>query len=217
MEKSASIHCSIHLNLDGQSSIHQLQTTKIFVKGNSDARVEFIHLNPQPNSSPHWQFCRNKSKGILNLFHGQYRKSNTSSSTILEKKVGTVCLIWFKKSPRPFPPMQCWPESCCQRPRQVAQHWLKGVGKDMTNGELGGFFKTMHCPKCPYIGTIGIIAIKWIKCPNSFFPGLSERNPKFFIWNWFFDHNFKTKCPIPIKFRTHNYENTINVSSNQHK
>ena len=25
-----------------------------------------------------------------------------------------------------------------------------GVGKDMTNGELGGFFKTMHCPKCPY-------------------------------------------------------------------
>ena len=25
-----------------------------------------------------------------------------------------------------------------------------GVGKDMTNGDLGGFFKTMHCPKCPY-------------------------------------------------------------------
>ena len=25
-----------------------------------------------------------------------------------------------------------------------------GVGKDVTNGELGGFFKTMHCPKCPY-------------------------------------------------------------------
>ena len=24
------------------------------------------------------------------------------------------------------------------------------VGKDMTNGELGGIFKTMHCPKCPY-------------------------------------------------------------------
>ena len=36
-----------------------------------------------------------------------------------------------------------------QKPRQVAQHWLMGVGKDMTNGELGGFFKTMHCPKCP--------------------------------------------------------------------
>ena len=46
--------------------------------------------------------------------------------------------------------MQCWSESCCQKPRQVVQHWLKGVGKDMTNGELGGFFKTMHCPKCPY-------------------------------------------------------------------
>ena len=27
---------------------------------------------------------------------------------------------------------------------------IDGVGKDMTNGELGGFFKTMHCPKCPY-------------------------------------------------------------------
>ena len=25
-----------------------------------------------------------------------------------------------------------------------------GVGKDMKNGALGGFFKTMHCPKCPY-------------------------------------------------------------------
>ena len=25
----------------------------------------------------------------------------------------------------------------------------EGVGKDMTNGELGGFFKTMPCPKCP--------------------------------------------------------------------
>ena len=69
--------------------------------------------------------------------------------TILEKKVGTVCPIWFKEAP-PFPPMQCWSVSCCQRPRQVAQHWLMGVGKDMTNGELGGFFKTMHCPKCPY-------------------------------------------------------------------
>ena len=33
------------------------------------------------------------------------------------------------------------------------------------------------------------------------------------IQNWFFDHNFKIKCPIPIKFRTHNYEKTINVSS----
>ena len=70
-------------------------------------------------------------------------------STILEKKVGTVCPIWFKEAP-PFPPMQCWSVSCCQRPRQVAQHWLMGVGKDMTNGELGGFFKTMHCPTCPY-------------------------------------------------------------------
>ena len=27
---------------------------------------------------------------------------------------------------------------------------LMGVGKDMTNGKLGGFLKTMHCPKCPY-------------------------------------------------------------------
>ena len=25
--------------------------------------------------------------------------------------------------------------------RQVIQHWLMEVGKDMTNGELGGFFK----------------------------------------------------------------------------
>ena len=50
----------------------------------------------------------------------------------------------------PLSPMQCWSESCCQRPHQVAQHWMMGVGKDMTNGEIGGFFKTMHCPKCPY-------------------------------------------------------------------
>ena len=29
---------------------------------------------------------------------------------------------------------------------------------------------------------------------------MSERNPKFFIWNWFFDHNLKIKCSIPINF-----------------
>ena len=46
---------------------------------------------------------------------------------------------------------------------------------------------------------------------------MSERNPNFVIWNWFFDHNFEIKCPISIKFRTHNHENTNNVSSNQHK
>ena len=79
----------------------------------------------------------------------KWRFAESHASTILEKKVGTVCPIWFKEAP-PFPPMQCWSVSCCQRPRQVAQHWLMGVGKDMTNGELGGFFKTMHCPKCPY-------------------------------------------------------------------
>ena len=92
-----------------------------------------------------------------------------------------------------------------------------GVGKDMTDGELGGFFKTMHCPKCPYNREHWDNCNKVVSSANSLFPGLSEQNPKFFIWNWFFDHNFKTKCPISIKFCTHNYENTINVSRNQHK
>ena len=69
------------------------------------------------------------------------------------KKVGTVCQIWFKKSP-PFP-------QCNVDPNQIARGrarspnidwwgWGWGVGKDMTNGELGGFFKTIHCPKFPY-------------------------------------------------------------------
>ena len=67
-----------------------------------------------------------------------------------KKRLGQFVRFGSKSLPPPFPPMQCWSESCCQRPRQVAQHWLMGVGKDMTNGELGGFFKTMHCPKCRY-------------------------------------------------------------------
>ena len=46
---------------------------------------------------------------------------------------------------------------------------------------------------------------------QQFFPWLSERNPKFFIWNWFFDHNFKTKWSIFITFGTHICKNIIFV------
>ena len=47
-----------------------------------------------------------------------------------------------------------------------------GVGKDMTNGELGGFFKTIHCPKC------SLSCKHWDNCNKVaqvfqlFFPGL---------------------------------------------
>ena len=77
-----------------------------------------------------------------------YNEREARGSTILEKK-GWDSLSNLVQKVSPFPLMQRWSQSCCQRPRRVAQHWLMGVGKDMTNGELDGFFKTMHCPKCP--------------------------------------------------------------------
>ena len=40
------------------------------------------------------------------LFKKPIVENNKISQTILEKKVGTVCPIWFKDAP-PFPPMQC--------------------------------------------------------------------------------------------------------------
>ena len=43
---------------------------------------------------------------------------------------------------------------------------------------------------------------------------MSERNPKFFIWIWFFDHNFKTKWTIFLKFRTHISKYVICVLKN---
>ena len=68
-------------------------------------------------------------------------------------------------------------------PEAAAGHptLIDGVGKDMTNGELGGFFKTMHCPKCPYNREHWDNCNKVDQVSQLFFPGLSERNPKFFI------------------------------------
>ena len=37
------------------------------------------------------------------------------------------------------------PEAAPGRPTLI-----DGGGEGLTNGELEGFFKTMHCPKCPY-------------------------------------------------------------------
>ena len=65
------------------------------------------------------------------------------------KKVGTVCPIWFKKS-APFPQCNVDPSHVARGHVRSANIDWWGVGKDMTNGELGGFFKTIHCPKCPY-------------------------------------------------------------------
>ena len=66
-----------------------------------------------------------------------------------KKRLGQF--VWFGSKTLPLSP-QCSvsPESCCQRPRQVAQHWLMGGGEGNDKWELGGIFKTMHCPKCPY-------------------------------------------------------------------
>ena len=90
-------------------------------------------------------------------------------ATIMEKKIGTVRPILLKKSP-PFPnAMLIWvmlPEATPGCPTLIDGG---GVGKDMTNGELGGFFKTMHCPNVLSITSNGIVAISCIKCSNYFF------------------------------------------------
>ena len=133
-----------------------------------------------------------------------------------KKRLGQLVRFGSKSLP-PFPQCNVDPSHVARgRARLPNIDWW-GMGKDMTNGELGGFFKTMHCPKCPYNRKHWNNRNKVGPVSQLFFPGLSERNPKFFIWNWFFDHNFKIKCPISIKFRTHNHENIINVSSNKHK
>ena len=88
---------------------------------------------------------------VLKLWSkNQFQMKNLGFRSDNPGKKGWDSLSSLVQKVSSFPPMQCWSESCCQRPRQVGQHWLMGVGKDMTNGELGGFFKTIHCPKCPY-------------------------------------------------------------------
>ena len=34
--------------------------------------------------------------------------------------------VWFRRKRNPFPPTQCWSESCCQKPCQIPQHWFDG-------------------------------------------------------------------------------------------
>ena len=98
------------------------------------------------NPSSNLQFLKRKlvklKKNLVSFGRG---------STILEKKVVTVCLIWFKNSPHPpIPQCNVGPSHSARgRARSLNIDWW-GVGKEMTNGELGGIFKTMHCPKCPY-------------------------------------------------------------------
>ena len=87
-------------------------------------------------------------------------------ATILGKKVGTVCLIWFKKSP-PFP-------QCNVDPSHVARGRIKsanidwwGVGKDMTNRELHGFFNPFLSAHIPYAQSEGILPkyglLQWVE------------------------------------------------------
>ena len=52
-----------------------------------------------------------------------------------KKRLAQSVLLWWKSLP-PFPPIQCWSESSCQEPRQVAQHWLMGGGEGYDKWEV---------------------------------------------------------------------------------
>ena len=76
----------------------------------------------------------------------------------------------------PFPPMQCWSESCCQRLRQVGKHWLTGSGEGYDKWGVRWllFFKTIHYLKCPYNREHWDNCNKVGQVSQLFFPGLSK-------------------------------------------
>ena len=112
---------------------------------------------------------------------------------------------------RTFGAMHCFKEASYLPICHILPHPHQSMLGDLARPLATWLGSTLHWGKGDTFWT------KSNKLSQPFFPGLSERNPNFVIWNWFFDHNFEIKCPISIKFRTHNHENTNNVSSNQHK
>ena len=94
---------------------------------------------------------------------------------------------------------------------KVYQHWFRGVrgwGRSLVSFWFSqkshfwflGLWKFWH--------GFGPLLLQ---CSNYFFRGLSEWNSKFFIWIWFFSHNFKTKYLEAIKFGTYTNNYIINI------
>ena len=66
-----------------------------------------------------------------------------------KKRLGQFVRFASKNLPPPFPQCNVDPSHVARgRARSPNIDWW-GWGR-VTNGELGCFFKTMHCPKCPY-------------------------------------------------------------------
>ena len=79
-----------------------------------------------------------------------YEKFRISLTTDNPGKKGWVSLSDLVQKVSPLYPNAMLIRVMLPEATPGPQHWLMGMGKDTTNGELGGFFKTMHCPKCPY-------------------------------------------------------------------
>ena len=73
----------------------------------------------------------------------------TSNLQSWKKRLGQF--VWFgSKTLPPFPQCNVGLSHVARGSARSPNIDWWGVGKEMTNGELGGIFKTMHCPKCPY-------------------------------------------------------------------
>ena len=74
--------------------------------------------------------------------------------------------VWFRRKRNPFPPMQCWSESCCQKPCQIS---LNGAGRIMIKARNSAFYRTMSRPIFSIsVVRMGNVVINCIKCANFF-------------------------------------------------
>ena len=88
---------------------------------------------------------------VLKLWSkNQFQMKNLGFHSDNPGKKGWDSLSNLVQKVSPFPQCHVDPSHVARgRVRSANIDWWE-VGKDMTNGELGGFVKTMHCPKCPY-------------------------------------------------------------------
>ena len=83
-------------------------------------------------------------------------------------KSGWYTLSDLGEKETPFPPTQCWSESCCQQPCQIPQHWFDGGWEGLWRKWEPLCFLLNKAQFSTSVVSMGIFVINCIY----FFPGL---------------------------------------------